>query len=187
MAALVAKLFLKGESRVGEGLRFGIFCSGFLPEFDHPFLSPWPASGDFAGLFIMGDEDPIFADGKAALSSLADAFEFPIEILTPIPPAGIRRTRMSSRYPFADCVKRILFASAIIVAISSGISLKAQKSSDFRFPPVEELPSNAMMPDPFLRPDGTRVASHDAWPSQRAHLRATLEHYLYGTVPPKPT
>ena len=63
-----------------------------------------------------------------------------------------------------------------------------QKSvSIWEFPAVDQLPDNPMMPDPFKKPDGTRVASFAEWPEQRAYLKATLEHYLNGTVPPRPT
>jgi hypothetical protein len=55
------------------------------------------------------------------------------------------------------------------------------------FLPVTELPERAMMPDPFLKPDGSRVKSKDEWPTQRAYLKALMEHYLYGTIPPRPT
>ncbi|MDQ1256769.1 MAG: hypothetical protein QG656_1369 [Candidatus Hydrogenedentes bacterium] len=55
------------------------------------------------------------------------------------------------------------------------------------FPPVDRLPDQATMPDPFRKPDGTRVTTHAEWPAQRAYLRAMLEHYLYGQVPPRPS
>ncbi len=55
------------------------------------------------------------------------------------------------------------------------------------FPEPGALPPQAGLPDPFLRPDGTRVALPDEWPSQREHLKAMLLHYMYGQVPPRPT
>ncbi len=59
--------------------------------------------------------------------------------------------------------------------------------SSYTFPPVNELPVQEGLPDPFLKPDGTRVASPDEWPQQRRYLRAMLDHYLYGSIPPRPT
>ncbi len=50
----------------------------------------------------------------------------------------------------------------------------------FGFDPIEELP------DPFQKPDGTRVTSAKEWPQQREHLKALLAKYLYGTMPPAP-
>ncbi len=42
------------------------------------------------------------------------------------------------------------------------------------------------MPDPFRKPDGSRVATRAEWQEQRAYLKALLEHYLYGRLPPRP-
>ncbi len=42
------------------------------------------------------------------------------------------------------------------------------------------------LPDPFHKPDGTRVASPEEWPEQRRDLKAMLNHYLYGSIPPRP-
>lgn len=55
------------------------------------------------------------------------------------------------------------------------------------FPPVAALPVQNGLPDPFARPDGTRVTWKKEWPAQRVYLKAMLAHYLYGSVPPRPT
>ena len=55
------------------------------------------------------------------------------------------------------------------------------------YPPVAALPNCSDFPDPWLRADGTRVASAAAWHS--AHRRDTLallENYMYGHAPPQP-
>lgn len=54
---------------------------------------------------------------------------------------------------------------------------------DYNFPKKADLPSIPELPDPFLKPDGTRVTSKEEWPAQRAYLKATLAHYLYGHMP----
>jgi hypothetical protein len=54
------------------------------------------------------------------------------------------------------------------------------------FKPVEALPAQTGLPDPWIGPDGLPVPT-DGWPRQRDHLKAMLEHYLYGQVPPAPT
>lgn len=41
------------------------------------------------------------------------------------------------------------------------------------------------LPDPFLKPDGTRVTSPDEWPEQAAYIRRLCEEHLYGTWPEK--
>lgn len=50
----------------------------------------------------------------------------------------------------------------------------------FGLPRIDELP------DPFLKPDGTRVADPGEWPRQRGHLKGLLTAYLYGAMPPAP-
>src|SRR5690606_7645124 len=44
----------------------------------------------------------------------------------------------------------------------------------------------AGLPDPFLRPDGSRVASRAQWPCQRRTLQATAQAQVYGTRGPGP-
>ncbi len=73
----------------------------------------------------------------------------------------------------------VLFAACLLAAPSAAQS--------YRFPSTADLPDSAKMPDPFMKPDGARVTSLSEWPRQRAYLRAMMEHYLYGRVPPRPT
>jgi len=62
-----------------------------------------------------------------------------------------------------------------------------QSNSIHSFPAVKNLPDNVMMPDPFSKSDGIRVTSMTEWKRHRSYLRAMMEYYLYGRVPPKPT
>lgn len=52
--------------------------------------------------------------------------------------------------------------------------------------PVGALPEQNELPDPFLRPDGTRVRTLQEWREQREYLKAMLAHYMYGHMPPAP-
>jgi hypothetical protein len=54
------------------------------------------------------------------------------------------------------------------------------------FPPASRLPVIAELPDPFLRPDGTRMASPREWNAQRRWLLRSILHYQYGALPPAP-
>lgn len=58
--------------------------------------------------------------------------------------------------------------------------------TNYDFAPKARLRPIHELPDPFLKPDGTRVASPEEWPAQREYLKAMLAHYLYGTMPPPP-
>ena len=51
---------------------------------------------------------------------------------------------------------------------------------------VEDLPSISDLPDPFLKPDGKRVATPSEWKAQRKTLLASVLKYEYGDLPPTP-
>lgn len=42
------------------------------------------------------------------------------------------------------------------------------------------------LPDPFLRPDGTRALTAVEWPAQREYWKQYLQEHFYGTLPPRP-
>ena len=56
----------------------------------------------------------------------------------------------------------------------------------YEFLPKSQLTPIHELPDPFLKPDGTRVSSVAEWPEQSEYIKAMLTHYLYGTMPPAP-
>lgn len=70
-----------------------------------------------------------------------------------------------------------------IVTFSCGCT----QNLKYEFHSVDRLPDNPMHPDPFLKPDGSRVLSLEEWPAQREYLKALVQRYLYGSVPPRPT
>ena len=56
-----------------------------------------------------------------------------------------------------------------------------------QFPPPNELPQQAALPDPLVMRDGVPVATADAWRTRRRpELRALFEHYMYGRYPAAP-
>ena len=56
----------------------------------------------------------------------------------------------------------------------------------YSFKPFEQLEEIHQLPDPFLKPDGTRISNADEWPQQRQYLKEMLAYYLYGEMPPSP-
>lgn len=66
-------------------------------------------------------------------------------------------------------------------------------------PPVEDdgldcavslpgsLPTNAKLPDPFLKLNGTRISAKSEWRCRRAEIRELSERYVYGDKPGKPS
>lgn len=58
--------------------------------------------------------------------------------------------------------------------------------SVWEFPDADDLPELAGLPDPFVRADGSRVQTPAEWLEHRDYVKAMLQHYLYGTIPPRP-
>ena len=69
------------------------------------------------------------------------------------------------------------------------ILLAAMISSAFAadFPEPAQLPANAAPPDPLVLRDGTRIATRADWTAiGKPELRALVQHYEYGLIPPAP-
>jgi hypothetical protein len=49
------------------------------------------------------------------------------------------------------------------------------------------LTSNAMLPDPFTKIDGTRITTTSDWRCRREEIKKLAEQYVYGSKPGKPT
>ncbi len=62
----------------------------------------------------------------------------------------------------------------------------AKPAKTYTFPPVGKLPVHSGMPDPFVKPDGTRLTSKAEWPAQRDYLKAMMAYYQFGERPPLP-
>ncbi|KAF7515990.1 hypothetical protein G7054_g14343 [Neopestalotiopsis clavispora] len=48
-------------------------------------------------------------------------------------------------------------------------------------------PAATKLPDPFLLPNGSRLATKEQWACKRSEIREQLQKYELGTKPPKPT
>src|SRR3989304_9281701 len=81
-------------------------------------------------------------------------------------------------------VYTILFINCLVANISSA----QYKYNDiiYDWKTVTEFTGQTGLPDPFLKPDGTRIKSINEWLEQRKYIIAMLEHYQYGTMPPCP-
>ena len=54
------------------------------------------------------------------------------------------------------------------------------------FPPVDELPTRAALPDPFEFLDGRMVTTHSQWRERRQEMIDLLLFYEFGRLPPAP-
>lgn len=82
-----------------------------------------------------------------------------------------------------------LFLSMIglaVVCLAIPCAGAAQEKAEYEFAGVDELPIQKGMPDPFQKPDGKRVATQEEWPAQREYLKAILQEYMWGHIPPRP-
>ncbi|MEM7395551.1 MAG: hypothetical protein AAF492_24735, partial [Verrucomicrobiota bacterium] len=85
---------------------------------------------------------------------------------------------------------RIVFMGMMCTVLSASAQTPSSDSAERtvrgNFPPVEKLPTHEGMPDPFIKPDGSRITSAGEWAAQRVYLKAMLAHYQYGSVPSRP-
>lgn len=79
----------------------------------------------------------------------------------------------------------ILMVCLVFAATTAGNTSEPAQGK-YVFPEVDALPDQVTMPDPFRKPDGSRVTTLAEWPEQREYLKAMLEFYLYGHLPPRP-
>ena len=86
MATVVAARACQGDARFAS-IRWGMFLSGFKPQFDEPKIISYPA-GPLPRLFAVGDRDPIFPGNATYLASLSRAFEGGEEELVIVPGLG---------------------------------------------------------------------------------------------------
>jgi hypothetical protein len=70
---------------------------------------------------------------------------------------------------------KFLAFSALVIAVNAAAA---------DFPPPEQLPPVAGLPDPLVMRDGSRVTTREQWLTRRApELRALFAHYMYGARP----
>jgi hypothetical protein len=61
-----------------------------------------------------------------------------------------------------------------------------EPTESLRFLPVDQLPEQKALPNPFRCRDGTFVSTIDQWHKQREYLKDLVVHYMYGQMPPSP-
>lgn len=53
-------------------------------------------------------------------------------------------------------------------------------------PPLEKLTASPGLPDLFTFADGSKVADVKDWQSRREEMKAMIQYYQYGSIPPRP-
>ena len=59
-------------------------------------------------------------------------------------------------------------------------------SAEYSFPDPADLATHERMPGILVKPDGSLLKDTAGWEEQRNYLKAMLEHYQYGHMPPVP-
>jgi hypothetical protein len=67
-----------------------------------------------------------------------------------------------------------------------GIAAVEDEGANCPVPGNVALTSNARLPDPFRRVDGTRITSKAEWVCRRAEIRELAERFVYGDKPARP-
>lgn len=93
-------------------------------------------------------------------------------------PSRYNHTEMQSR-PRFPIMLRTLAASICLLCLPF-IQAKAQLKS------VVDLPRQQHLPELMKMRNGTPIASLDQWQRRRVELKEILQHYQYGSMPPRP-
>jgi hypothetical protein len=76
-------------------------------------------------------------------------------------------------------------ASAVQVA-AAGVEDEGANCSIPSLPDAGSLPTNAKLPDPFKKLDGTRITSTGDWTCRREEIKKLSEKFVYGEKPAQP-
>lgn len=75
----------------------------------------------------------------------------------------------------------------LISLFSTSAILRADETSPWKPPAsLESLPSTKGLPDVFLMANGKRVKSTADWQKRREEIKAMMQYYQYGHIPPRP-
>lgn len=75
----------------------------------------------------------------------------------------------------------------VLSPVLGSVLLLAASSYAADFPRVDQLPSQAGLPDPLVMLNGERVKTSQQWVEQRRpELQGLFQHYMYGYLPPAP-
>ncbi|GIF52064.1 hypothetical protein DFJ67_5720 [Asanoa ferruginea] len=80
-------------------------------------------------------------------------------------------------------------ATAQTTAVLAAAAAVEDEGADCAVPALPDagsLPTNAKLPDPFTRIDGTRISTIADWRCRREEIKKQAEKYVYGTKPAPP-
>ncbi|WP_318241328.1 glucuronyl esterase domain-containing protein [Cellulomonas avistercoris] len=99
--------------------------------------------------------------------------------------------RSKSRPAVVVLASLALAAAAVVVPLPAQaapfVEAVENAGADCTFPSLPATQSSSRLPDPFKRPDGSRITSKADWRCQREITRRLAERYVYGEKPGKPS
>ncbi len=98
---------------------------------------------------------------------------------TPPAEAGIRAAGVQASVVQAAGVQASVVQAAGVEDEGAGCAVPG-------LPDAGSLPTNARLPDPFTRLNGTRIATTSDWRCRRAEIKKLAEKFVYGEKPAKP-
>src|SRR5688500_4525870 len=100
-------------------------------------------------------------------------------------PSGISIANTSGESKITNTVKLLLLCLAASVVLVNAMA-RADSPNPLSLPPVDQPPSIKELPDPMVFRDRSKVQSVEDWPKRRAELKALVQFYEYGHLPPAP-
>ncbi len=85
------------------------------------------------------------------------------------------------------CTKRLTRVTLLLLAgwLSEPMMVLATDAPNI-FPGVNDLPVQAGLPDPLITADGKPITTAAQWAAQRERMKAIIQHYALGRMPPPP-
>lgn len=87
------------------------------------------------------------------------------------------------------CLASCLFAWLFLPGMLSGQTTSLTLNDPFRsddFEAVSNLPVQAGLPDPLIGADGKAITTAAQWIARRERMKAVIQHYALGRMPPPP-
>ena len=102
---------------------------------------------------------------------------------------SLRRTVVALAAAALAVTGTVAAIASVTTAVAAPIGLAAAVEDEGTDCPVSvpaSLPANSRLPDPFRRPDGTRITTKADWRCQRAQTKELAERFVYGDKPARP-
>ncbi|MEU6714836.1 fibronectin type III domain-containing protein [Nonomuraea sp. NPDC046802] len=84
-------------------------------------------------------------------------------------------------------VAGVMTGATTQAAAAAGVENEGADCAVPGLPDAGSLPTNARLPDPFRKLDGTRISARSEWRCRREEIKRLAEKFVYGEKPAKPS